>query len=193
MRKNDRHSAQCAWLFSHAHLIGESGIPFKDRTQVHLRRSLAPVLDFVRAALRAAPFLTALGFFFVIFVEFTLLIFFAEALCFAEAFRKSFSRSARRSSSWCGLSTSMQGSAKGHMIARPLMPMRSETIDTNSSREILRVNTLKKVPNPMMLACFKGLLRLPINCSHISRCSVAMRTWETWISEPHTSIFLRRV
>src|SRR5688572_6798701 len=30
MCKEDSHSAQCAWLFGHAHLIGKPGVQIKD-------------------------------------------------------------------------------------------------------------------------------------------------------------------
>ena len=37
MGEEDRYSAQCAWLFSHAHLIGETCIEFEDRGTKELK------------------------------------------------------------------------------------------------------------------------------------------------------------
>ena len=43
------------------------------------------------------------------------------------------------------------------------------TVATRSSRVMLRVATLSRVPKPIVAACLSGDLRLPINSSHISR------------------------
>src|SRR3970040_288126 len=64
MRKEHRNSAQCAWLFSHAHLIGKPGIQIKDWERCHLLRNLTLVSGCVLAASILLTSLTA----FVLFV-----------------------------------------------------------------------------------------------------------------------------
>src|SRR6185436_4210544 len=111
MRKEDGNSAQCAWLFSHAHLIGKPCIQIKDGERFHLRNLAFDLSSVFTVFAFALPVVVAFAFLALAFS------FFIAMFC-------CFSRSARSSSSWCGLSTSMQGSAYGQTMARPLIPTR---------------------------------------------------------------------
>src|SRR6266487_4764918 len=174
MCKEHRNSAQCAWLFCHAHLIGETSIKLEYGIQIYFSiLSLVLVVSGATFFESLEPFLAAftgglaLGVFLVVF--------FVALFAFTMDLRCCLSRSSRNNSSWLGLSTSIQGSAWDQTIARPLMPMRSQTRITASSRVNRLVKSARSVPRPIMLACRNGLLRLPMNCSHISKCSVALR------------------
>src|SRR5688572_14414913 len=98
MCEKDRNSAQCAWLFSHAHLTGKTSIELKDGIQIYFS-----VLSFVLVASGAtflellAPFLTgfATGLPFVGF----LVVFLTMFLAFGSDLRCCFSRSSRNNSS----------------------------------------------------------------------------------------------
>src|ERR1043165_9695048 len=123
MCEKDRNSAQCAWLFSHAHLIRKTSIKFKNGIHIYFS-ALSFVLAGTGAAFFASPELFrvvfAAGLDFVVFLGDLL----SALFVFANSLRCCWARSSRNNSSWLGLSTSMQGSAWGQTIARPLMPMR---------------------------------------------------------------------
>ena len=80
MGEKDRDSAQCAWLFGHAHLTGETHIEFKYGIQIHF-----PALSLVLAATGEAffvprdPFLTgfAAGLDTVVFLTVLFTVLFA--------------------------------------------------------------------------------------------------------------------
>src|SRR5512138_2750142 len=109
MRKKDRNSAQCAWLFCHAHLSGETSVEFEDRVQTCFSSSLVlDVLEVVGFFVVVVLFLVfavfAAGFDLTVFgVDFRAVLF-----GFPADWRCCFSRSSRSSSSWLGLSISMQ-------------------------------------------------------------------------------------
>ena len=97
MCKKDGNSAQCAWLFGHAHLTGETCIKFEYGFQIYF-----PALSFVLVAVVETffadvdPFLTVLtaGFEAVGF----LVVFFVDAFTLAADLR-CLARSARSNSS----------------------------------------------------------------------------------------------
>ena len=98
MGEDDRNSAQCAWLFCHAHLTGETCIKFEYGIQIYF-----PALVFVFAAgdedffTLADPFLTV--FTTGLALAAVLVVFFATLFALAGDLRGRFSRSARSNSS----------------------------------------------------------------------------------------------
>src|SRR3990167_5452071 len=97
MRKEDGNSAQCAWLFGHAHLTGETSIEFKYGIQIYFS-ALSLVLDAsIVAAFLAllAPFLTLTAFAAVSVLAVFLIVFFAALFALATDLRCCFARSAR--------------------------------------------------------------------------------------------------
>src|SRR6266498_1735718 len=98
MCEEDRNSAQCAWLFCHAHLTGETSIKLKHRIQIYFS-----VLSLVLAVSGAAffPSLEPLLPAFAAGVD--LVVFwvalFAALFTFAIDLRCCLSRSSRSSSS----------------------------------------------------------------------------------------------
>src|SRR5215207_2824626 len=100
MGKEYGNSAQCAWLFSHAHLLGDLGIQFDDGTQVHFLSLVFDCgLSLVFTAFKADTFFTAFGFFFTVFAGFAALLFREAALVLATDLRCCLARSVRSSSS----------------------------------------------------------------------------------------------
>src|SRR5215210_5887953 len=107
MGKKDRHSAQCAWLFGHAHLTGKACIEFKDRIQLSFS-SLGLALDTFNAEDFFEPFvlfLTTVAF-DAVFDFAVRVVFFTVRFGFTEDQLCCSTRSARTNSSWLGLSTS---------------------------------------------------------------------------------------
>src|SRR5512139_1302159 len=100
MGEEDCNSAQCAWLFGHAHLTGETHIEFKYGIQIHF-----PALSFVRAAtvetffVPRDPFLTG----FVTGLDFAgflvVVVFFTALLALGADLRCCLARSSRNNSS----------------------------------------------------------------------------------------------
>ena len=98
VREEDGNSAQCAWLFRHAHLSGETYIEFEYGIQIYF-----PALRFVLVATAEAffvpldPFLTAL----TAGLDLTSFLagFFTMLFAFNANLRCCFARSARSSSS----------------------------------------------------------------------------------------------
>ncbi len=110
MGKKHSNSAQCAWLFGHAHLTGEASIEIQDRVQIYfstLSLALAAVATsfFARPVVFLTAFVAGLG------AAVFLVVFFTTRFGFIAACSCCFTRSSRNNSSWLGLSISMQGSA----------------------------------------------------------------------------------
>src|SRR5215218_2713227 len=111
MSEEGRKSAQCAWLFCHAHLIGELCIQFNDGLKIHFGSSALEDAFSLTFVLLVVVFFTVAAFFLPVLAGFVSLERRAAALAFASILRCCLARSSRRSSSWWGLSTSMHGSA----------------------------------------------------------------------------------
>src|SRR6266508_4077912 len=104
MCKKGRNSAQCAWLFCHAHLTGETSIEIKDGVQIYFS-----TLSLVFAAI-AISFFGRLVLFLTVFATgLDLAIFFVGFLTTRFGFATDcfccLARSSRNNSSWLGLST----------------------------------------------------------------------------------------
>src|SRR5512132_3548559 len=99
MCKKHGNSAQCAWLFCHAHLTGETSIEFKDGVQIYFS-----TLSLVLAA-TAISFFARLVVFLTVFVAglegvvFFAVVFLTTRFGFAAACSCCFARSSRNSSS----------------------------------------------------------------------------------------------
>src|SRR5215216_6175359 len=101
MGEEGRNSAQCAWLFRHAHLIGEFSIQFDDGEEIHFGSSaLEDAFSLSFVVFSAADFFPAAGFFLTVFAGFASLERRAAAFAFASILRCCFARSSRKSSSW---------------------------------------------------------------------------------------------
>src|SRR5215208_572609 len=100
MSKENCYSAQCAWLFGHAHLIGESSVAFDNRAKIHtLSFALEDGFSFGFTVFAAVSFFALVDFFFAVFSVFAVFARRDAAFALASDLRCCFARSVRRSSS----------------------------------------------------------------------------------------------
>src|SRR5204863_2591769 len=99
MSKEGGKSAQCAWLFSHAHLIGKSCVQCDDGAKIHFSSSAFDALSLVLVVFAAEVFFGVAAFFLTVFAGFTSLARRAAAFTFASDLRCCFARSVRSNSS----------------------------------------------------------------------------------------------
>src|SRR5512133_99845 len=99
MSEEDRYSAQCAWLFCHAHLFGELCVQCDEGAKIHFSSSALDALNLVLVVFAVDVFFAAAGFFLVVFAGLTSLAARrAAAFAFASDLRCCFARSSRNSS-----------------------------------------------------------------------------------------------
>src|ERR1051325_1891362 len=99
MGEEDRYSAQCAWLFCHAHLTGEACVECNDGAKIHYSSSTLEALILLFVVLAGEVFLAAVVFFLTGFADLPSFARRAAALAFASDLRCCLARSSRNNSS----------------------------------------------------------------------------------------------